>query len=953
MKNQCFFHLFVLTLGVLLPLGALAQNQPRAHWTFDSSSIQGQTIKDQAGASAILFQGHLVTKRFGSMKALFLNRDKTLAEIPYDLESKALPKHQLTLEAWVNVEKTVEWGGILGAFQDNGGFEKGWLLGFKQSNFCFTLSSEDQDDGDGRMTEIRANGSLEWGKWYHVAATYDGFEMRLYVNGDLKKSSREQSGGILYADDAPFVLGAYMDSNEDFRWRGWIGETAIYDRALNEEVIFQHYSAKKDDIPTTYEAKIGPTLTRLDEETVQIEWESDTPTPSKVLFGQELPLTKSYADSEKKSSHSLVIHDIQPREMYYYRLVVEEETLGDRTSRLFEFDSTFDYTRLKIKNADNPYPEDAWTPVYREMAERVIENANVARGYCLVLDGDQGRFAYELARQSDWRIVMVEDEEQNVQTAREALHNANLYGVQISVHHGDLEKLDYGDFFANVIVSDHALRAGEINTPAREIYRVLRPHGGYLMLGQTPQAANLGEALSEDTLQEHFKKADIPELSFSNQDGTWVVARRSGLPGGGEWTHMYGDAANTANSNDPYLRDPLQVLWFGRPGPRPMLDRGTRNPSPVSTHGRLYIQGDRRLFGLDAYNGTILWTLEIPELRRANVPRDSSNMVAFGDDVYIAVKDRLWRLQGQSGKILATYPLPEKGDQPLNWGYLSRLDGIIVGSTVPEGGLYIGADGEWYDTQGYESYKVTSSFLFALDPESGEEKWSFESPAIINPTISIGDGIVYFIESRSPEAKVNDAGRMYEELVKDQYMVALELETGEKLWERAGDYGEGRWVFYLTYANNTLVLLNTTDQYHLSAYSAEDGKPLWKHEYSWYRNHHGGAMQQPVIVGDTVYAEPKVFKLKSGEDTRVIMPQRNKCGTITASAHCLFYRDFYHALWDLKKDVRRELIGIRPGCWLNMISAGGLLLAPEASAGCYCAHPIQTTVAFAPKKETE
>ena len=46
---------------------------------------------------------------------------------------------------------------------------------------------------------------------------------------------------------------------------------------------------------------------------------------------------------------------------------------------------------------------------------------------------------------------------------------------------------------------------------------------------------------------------------------------------------------------------------------------------------------------------------------------------------------------------------------------------------------------------------------------------------------------------------------------------------------------------------------------------------------------------------------------------------------------------------------RVEIAGIRGGCWINLIPAGGLLLAPEASSGCYCTHAIQISAAWAPR----
>jgi hypothetical protein len=41
----------------------------------------------------------------------------------------------------------------------------------------------------------------------------------------------------------------------------------------------------------------------------------------------------------------------------------------------------------------------------------------------------------------------------------------------------------------------------------------------------------------------------------------------------------------------------------------------------------------------------------------------------------------------------------------------------------------------------------------------------------------------------------------------------------------------------------------------------------------------------------------------------------------------------------------------RPGCWINIIPVGGLVLIPEASSGCSCPYPVQTSIALAPHAE--
>ncbi len=51
-----------------------------------------------------------------------------------------------------------------------------------------------------------------------------------------------------------------------------------------------------------------------------------------------------------------------------------------------------------------------------------------------------------------------------------------------------------------------------------------------------------------------------------------------------------------------------------------------------------YHQGMNRMIALDAFNGAVLWSLEIPDLRRVNIPRDSANWCADESHVFAAVR---------------------------------------------------------------------------------------------------------------------------------------------------------------------------------------------------------------------------------------------------------------------------------------------------------------------------
>ncbi|MFM7803025.1 MAG: hypothetical protein ACKPGK_00815, partial [Verrucomicrobiota bacterium] len=95
--------------------------------------------------------------------------------------------------------------------------------------------------------------------------------------------------------------------------------------------------------------------------------------------------------------------------------------------------------------------------------------------------------------------------------------------------------------------------------------------------------------------------------------------------------------------------------------------------------------------------------------------------------------------------------------------------------------------------------------------------------------------------------------------------------------------------------------------------------------------------------------DQRAFKLTSGDLVRKDLPERRGCGVMSAGRHAIFFRHHFHGMWDLESDKRTQFEGIRSGCWLSIIPAGGMLLAPETSAGCSCTHAIQTSIGYLPK----
>ncbi len=51
-------------------------------------------------------------------------------------------------------------------------------------------------------------------------------------------------------------------------------------------------------------------------------------------------------------------------------------------------------------------------------------------------------------------------------------------------------------------------------------------------------------------------------------------------------------------SNDP-VEGPLQIQWFGRPGPLEIINRHSRPMSTLFKNGRLFVPGDNRVICVD------------------------------------------------------------------------------------------------------------------------------------------------------------------------------------------------------------------------------------------------------------------------------------------------------------------------------------------------------------------
>ncbi|MBN2311346.1 MAG: PQQ-binding-like beta-propeller repeat protein [Candidatus Hydrogenedentes bacterium] len=710
---------------------------------------------------------------------------------------------------------------------------------------------------------------------------------------------------------------------------------------------------------------VGPYLRFTAPDSAEVRWRTDKPMAS-VLEYEVAGVPRRREDAERTTTHRVVLEGLRRNAMHEYRLVFSDGGQELR-SQPYECDTTFNYC-LQPVPADGPapYPEDALAPLYRAAADYAAAQTPARRGYCLVLGCNQGRLAYELAKRTEFHIIGVDTDRDAVAAARDALRSARAYGYRINLYHVEsLEDLPLPSCFANLIVSDRMLvEDGFAGAPA-EVARVLRPLGGRVVLGRPGGAP---KPLADDALAPWLAGPQPQWAESRDGGGHWITGERPPVEGAGEWTHQYGRADNSARSGETLGGathiDDLDVQWLGRPGARAMMARNARLPAPLYADGRLFIQGLNRIIAVDAYNGAILWSIEVPDLNRVNMPRDCGNCCTDGEFLYAAVGEDCWRIEAATGLLDHVFSVDER---PLRtrkvdyqWGYVARVAGLLFGSTVRQNTVFKDFWGKanWYDgREGTGTYKVCSDQLFAMDPARGDVVWKYKKGAIINPTIAIAEASgslparVYFVECRN-EAVLESSKRRLgrDELWQDQHLVALDAATGDRLWEQPIDTVDGTVVFYLIHANDTVLIASSQEKYHLYAYDEATGALRWENGHDWVKDNHGGHMQHPAVVGNSVFLEPCGYNLATGERLTEGMGRHGGCATYAATEHALIYRGGGGkiSLWDVASEEVTGWQRLRPGCWLTTVAGGGMVLSPEAGGGCSCGVWMETSLAFAP-----
>jgi len=622
--------------------------------------------------------------------------------------------------------------------------------------------------------------------------------------------------------------------------------------------------------------------------------------------------------------------------------------------------------RERVPSFEDPYQPDA---ACVEAAQTALEHADTHRGYCLILGIGDGALAREIARRSEFFIVALDRDPAQVRAARDRLTRAGLYGSRVVVYHCAEDEPPYADYFANLLVSEECLETGRVPYAPAAALRMLQPCGGAVVLGGHPGPVDVGRWQANGM------------SGWQSEQGAcgivWKSARRGALPGAGQWTHIYADPGNTGCSGDRLVNPDLCLQWFGPPGADDVVDRHAIAMPPLFDDGKLFIAGlHNTLRAVDAYNGTTLWKIDVPDSVRMLITHNAGFVCVGGGHAFVASGNSCWMVDADTGQKQHAFV---GADPSSDWGYVATAGDHLLGANQRPAASKLAAQGLKGLVNASEnvSRPIAGQNVFAFDYRTRRSEWTYRGGTILNPTIAVGADTVFLAESVNPAALDEASGTadMGEFFASGAAIVALDLGSGRERWRKPllPKTDEAQWLMYLSFSDNVLLSTRTywlDDHltYELNAMSARTGEDLWVDTvqspnvgpYAPLINGKNAAAAHPDIAEGRAYWLAHTFGtlychdlLTGAADHHADFGtgwQNKGCASPSASSSYLFYRSTSSYAYEIASRRKIDMTRVvRPGCWMSIIPAGGLVLMPEASSGCTCGFALQTSLALAPR----
>jgi hypothetical protein len=222
---------------------AVLADSPVAFWRLGETS--GSTAADRAGSNNATIAGNVTLNQAGALADAntamrFDGVDGTDVRAPNSASLMAINgSTAVTMEAWVNPQSVTLPSGyrLFYSFPGQPGTYLGLYSAGGTARFIASMVI------NGVQRSYYAGPAVVTGTWYHVAATYDGTAMTMYINGAPVGQLTGLSGALSLGASG-VQLGSYPVTGASLGFDGLVDEAAIYSYALPAGQIAAHHSLR-------------------------------------------------------------------------------------------------------------------------------------------------------------------------------------------------------------------------------------------------------------------------------------------------------------------------------------------------------------------------------------------------------------------------------------------------------------------------------------------------------------------------------------------------------------------------------------------------------------------------------------------------------------------------------------------------------------------------------------
>lgn len=598
--------------------------------------------------------------------------------------------------------------------------------------------------------------------------------------------------------------------------------------------------------------------------------------------------------------------------------------------------------------------------------QALLPAPEACRGYALVAGENDARLAEALAAATRYHVIGILPDEAAVGRERTRLLESGApYGTRIALHakpaSGDLP---YAQYFANLVVV-----SGDAHGLApQELARVTRPSGGLL--------AGLG---SGRALVEALKgQAEWPAGAVKEHGPARVVSRGK-LPGAFDW--------DSPLERDQRVKWPLELLWFGGPGPDRMVARHWKAPTPVYANGRYFALGPYHLIAVDAYNGCELWSRQIgghSVYRTTAFAADDAYVYVNYDGYCVAFDAATGAVRGVYGDRKPAPRVPLAEAQTFEFKNAERTCGTLRMEARPDGlALTLRtipppppAEGERREPMAPEAWELhfdfrppaaayggdsTGLFRMVLGAATGARQEILSLPAapfaVTKNTVESGHELTLFLpwsDLKEFMGGAQPAG----------FRFAATMYTGnpDRRFGRIDLFANGMnsylnrgWAVCVLDAAREAELALAVSPVHegpmeeLPAYARTYPRQPTQFTGTWTLD----LMDRFEFASWPPVNRDGISPLRSMPLTGAASPRTYTrsygCSGTISSLTMDFMRSGTLGMYDREDDSgMRNFSAIKPGCGMTMVPAGGILVSSEGASDCICAYNFQTSMALAP-----